>query len=101
MKKILSNVEGIVAQRFAILSLKKFRKDVAKMKEERAEGSDFGTLRPSRELRDFHNCFGQLRFDEMVLRKNLRLEDVIILRTSLHWSLYLSAFSLELNLSFL
>src|SRR5437870_11996255 len=74
VKKILSNVEGIVAQRFVILSLKKFRKDVAKTEGERAEGRESGTLRQSRELRDFHNCCGQLRLDEMLLRKNLRLE---------------------------
>src|SRR5687768_684166 len=52
--KILSNVEGIVAQSFVILSSKKFRKDVASADEEIAEGRDLGALRPSRELRDFH-----------------------------------------------
>ena len=68
VSKILSNVEGIVAQRFVILSLKKFRKEVARADAERAEGSDLGTLRPSKELRDFQSCLGQFRFDEMVLR---------------------------------
>src|SRR5690349_19991822 len=82
--KILSNVEGIVAQSFVILSSKKFRKDVASADEEIAEGRDLGALRPSRELRDFHNCFGQFWFEEIVLRKNLRFEEVIILQISLH-----------------
>jgi hypothetical protein len=58
-QKILSNVEGIVAQRLEILSLKKLRKDVASVDGEIAEGRDLGALRPSRRLRDFHNCFGQ------------------------------------------
>ena len=43
--KILSNVEGIVAQSFVILSSKKFRKDVASADEEIAEGRDLGALR--------------------------------------------------------
>ena len=59
VKKLLSNVEGIVAQRLVILSLKKFRKDVARADGEIAEGRDLGTLRPNREFRDYHNCFGQ------------------------------------------
>ena len=42
VQKILSNVEGIVAQRLVILSLKKFRKDVARADGEIAEGSDLG-----------------------------------------------------------
>jgi len=56
VSKIVSNVVGIVAQRFVILSLKKFRKEVARADGERAEGSDLGTFRPSKELRDFQSC---------------------------------------------
>ena len=57
LQNLLSIVEGILAQRLTILSLKKFRKDVASADGERAEGRDLGTLRPRRVLKVFHGFF--------------------------------------------
>ena len=69
LNSIASNVEGILAQRLVILSLKKFRKDVARVDGEIAAGRDLGILRPRRELRVFQSFFGQSFSKEMDVRK--------------------------------
>jgi len=68
-KIMVSKVEGMLAQRLVILSLKKLRKDVASVDEEIAVGRDLGILRPRREFRVFQSFFGQSLWEEMVVRK--------------------------------
>ena len=67
--KNLSNVEGIFEQRLTILSLEKFRKDVASADGERAEGRNLGALRPRRVLRVVQSFFEQSLYEEIVERK--------------------------------
>ena len=62
---------GIEEQRLEILSLKKFKNEVASTDGEQAEGRDFGILRLRRESMAFHSCFGLALFSLINVLKQL------------------------------